>query len=338
MRTMRKRGRAALVAVAIMWTGVSGGAVDIADIEKLLTAGGVVVEIHGAVPALGLFAVTYRKPGSFFDFEQLSLVARDPAVLAQLRGMARHDRIRVRGRLLPNPSPQPHLLAESIELVHKYMPAVAAGPYKYGSELPRDLLGKTSASFLVHIAEPDNGILVVEYHDAVIPIFVTNRKRLAPLSRNDVIHLSFRVQDHPQRPLHLEVNEDAPEPLRVVDSIAAKHGRPADMQGALVLFPKSPQIVSNVFALLEELPGGLTRQYTLVNLQSDARFAAIRAKLQAAWDRHNAAGDFVNGRNKLVSLKVRVRARGTFNQTDTGQANPQILLDSPDAITIETIN
>jgi hypothetical protein len=336
MRTTRKRWRTALVAVALLCTGVRGGAVDVAEIEKLLTTSGVVVEIHGAVPTLGLFAVTYRNPASFFDFEQLSLVARDPAVLAQLHGIGRHDRIRIRGRLLPNPSPQPHILAESIELVRKYLPAVAAGPYEYGSDLPRDLLGKTSASFLVHIAQPDEGILVVEYHDAVIPIFVTNTARLATLSRNDVIHLSFRVQDHPGRPLHLEVNEDAPEPLRVLDSIAAKHGRPADMQGALVLFPKSPQIVSNVFALLEKLPGGLTRQYTLVNLESDARFAAIRAKLQAAWDRHAATGDFVNGRNKLVSLKVRVRAKGTFNQTETGQANPQILLDSPDAITIET--
>jgi hypothetical protein len=322
--------------MALLCTGVRGGAVDIAAVEKLLTTTGVVVEIHGAVPELGLFVVTYRNPASFFDFEQLSLVARDPAVVAQLRGVARHDRVRIRGRMLPNPSPQPHLLAESIELVQQYVPAVAAGPYQYGSDLPRDLLGKTSASFLVHIAQPDEGILVVEYHDAVIPIFVTNKARLAKLSRNDVIHLSFRVQEQPGRPLHLRVNEDVPEPLRVVDAIAAKHGRSADMRGALVLFPKSPQIVSNVFALLEELPGGLTRQYTLVNLQSNTRFAAIRAKLQAAWDRHAATGDFVNGRNKMVSLKVRVRAKGTFNQTDSGQANPQILLDSADAITIET--
>ena len=338
MRTKRKRWRTALVAMALLCTGVRGGAIDIAEIEKLLTTGGVVVEIHGAVPTLGLFAVTYRRPGTFFDFEQLSLVARDPAIVARLNDLKRHDRIRIKGRLLPNPSPQPHILAESIELVQKYVPAVAAGSYEYGSDLPRDLLSKTSASFLVHIAQPDEGILVVEYHDAVIPVFVTNKMLLGKLSRNDVIHMRFRVQERPGRPLHLTVNEDGPDPLRVLESIAARHGRPADMEGALVLFPKSPQIVSNVFALLEELPGGLTRQYTLVNLQSDARFAEIRATLQAAWDRHAAAGDFVNGRNKLVSLKVRVRARGTFNQTDTGQANPQILLDSADAITIDTAN
>lgn len=337
-RSSACRWRGALVAVALLCTGVRVGAVDIAEIEKQLTAGGVVVEMHGALPALGLFAVTYRNPASFFDFVHLSLVVRSPAVLAQLSGIGRHDRIRIKGRLLPNPSPQPHLLAESIELVQKYAPAVTAGPYEYTGGLPGGLLGLTSAPFLVHIAQPDEGILVVEYQDAVVPIFVTNGSRISALSRNDVVHLSFRVQERPDRPVHLRLNEDVPEPLRVLDSIAAKHGKPADMEGALVLFPKSPQIVSNVFALLEELPGGLTRQYTLVNLESEARFAAIRARLQAAWDRHSAAGDFVNGRNKLVSLRIRVRAKGTFSQTDPGQANPQILLESADALTIVESN
>ena len=324
--------------MALLCTGARGGAVDIVEIEKLLTTAGVVVEMHGAVPALGLFVVTYRNPASFFDFAHLSLVVRSPALLAQLNGIGRHDRIRIRGRLLPNPSPQPHLLAESIELVQKYVPAVTARPYEYTGSLPGGLLGRSSASFLVHIAQPDAGILVVEYQDAVVPIFVTNGSRIAGLSRNDVIHLSFRVQEHPDRPMHLRVNEEAAEPLRVLDSIAAKHGQPAAMEGALVLFPKSPQIVSNVFALLEELPGGLTRQYTLVNLESEARFAAISAKLQAAWDRHSAPDDFVSGRNKLVSLRIRVRVKGTFNQTDPGQANPQILIDSADALTIVDSN
>jgi len=315
---------------------VSLHAQDATDVERQLTTTGLVVEIHGASPGLSLFAVTYRSPTNFFEFVQLSLVARDAAVESQLRTMQRHDRVRIKGSLLPNPSPQMHILASSIELVANYVPAIAAPPYEY-SQTARDLDGKSSGRFLVHIARPDDGILVVEYKDAVLPIFVLNKQLLTGLARNDVVQLRFRQQDHPDRPTHLRLDEAHREPLRVVDRITSKHGKRADMKGALVLFPKSPQIVSNVFAILEELPGGLTRQYTLVNLASERRFAEIRTKLQAAWDRHAAPGDYVNGRNKLVSLKVRVRARGIFNQTDSGQANPQILLESADSISLEEV-
>jgi len=314
---------------------VSLQAQDATDVERQLTTTGLVVEIHGASPELGLFAVTYRSPANFFEFVQMSLVTRDAAVANQLRTIRRHDRVRIKGSLLPNPSPQMHILAASIELVAKYVPAIAAPPYEYDSQIARDLQGRSSGRFLVHIAQPDDGILVVEYKDAVLPIFVMNKQLLTGLARNDVVQLRFRHQDYPDRPTHLRLDEAHRQPLRVVDRIMNKHGKRADMKGALVLFPKSPQIVSNVFALLEELPGGLTRQYTLVNLASERRFAEIRTKLQAAWDRHVAPGDYVNGRNKLVSLKVRVRARGIFSQTDSGQANPQILLESADSISFE---
>lgn len=324
-----------LLATIALLHAAPARAVDVADIERLLTTSGVVVEVHGANPALDLFAVTYRSPRSFFDFLHMSLVARDPQVIATLRGLGRHDRVRIVGSFLPNPSPQKHILAASIELVEKYTPTTAMPGYEYEGRMPDDLAGRESGRFLVHITQPDDGILVVEHKDAVIPIFVQNKALLRGLARNDVVQLRFAVRGRPDRPTHLRLDEAHREPLRVINRITDKHGKRADMRGALVLFPKSPQIVSNVFALLEELPDGLTRQYTLVNLESEPRFAAIRAKLQAAWDRHAAPGDYVNGRNKLVSLKVRVRARGRFNQTDTGQANPQILLDSADAISFD---
>jgi hypothetical protein len=113
----------------------------------------------------------------------------------------------------------------------------------------------------------------------------------------------------------------------------ALHGKPADLEGALVLFPQSPQVRFNVFAVLQELPGGLKRQFTLADFTSPAVFADIRAKLQAAWDAAPAA---VSGRNKLVSQSVRVRVKGTFNEVDTSQANVQILLDGPEAIDVTT--
>ena len=331
------RARCSLLVLMLTWQGEPARAVDLAEFERLLTSSGVVVEMHGANPGLDLFAITYRNARSFFDFEQMSLVVRDPDLLARLRGLQRHDRIRITGRLLPNPSPQRHVLASRIELVEKYEPGVTSPGYSYAPGVLQDLRARTSATFLVHIAERDDGVLVVEYRDAVLPVVVANKRLIETLSRNDLIELHFQLQEYPDRPPHLRVNEDAANPVRVLDAIARKHGQRADVTGALVLFPKSPQIVSNVFAVLEELPGGVNRQYTLVNLANDTRFAAIREKLQAAWNRQ-APGDYVNGRNKLVSRTVRVRALGTFNQTDSGQANPQILIDTADAITFPDAN
>ena len=59
----------------------------------------------------------------------------------------------------------------------------------------------------------------------------------------------------------------------------------------------------------------------------------IRRKLQDAWDAAGP-GAAVSGRNKLISTKVRVRAKGTFNEIDPNQANAQIVLSGVDSLEI----
>jgi hypothetical protein len=120
--------------------------------------------------------------------------------------------------------------------------------------------------------------------------------------------------------------------VKVLESITSLHGKPAVIEGALIMFPKSPEIIFNVFAVQQELQSGLKRQYTLVNFEDPAAFAKIREKLQAAWDKHK--GETVNGRNKLVSLRIKVKATGTFNEVYPNQANPQILLKSAASVEI----
>ena len=166
----------------------------------------------------------------------------------------------------------------------------------------------------------------------VLPVFVRRPELTRELARNDVVRLHYEIRSRPDRPVHLEL-ADAAQPVEVVDSITALHGRAADLEGALVLFPQSPQVRFNVFAVLEPLVGGAQRQFTLVNFDDAAKFTAIRAKLQAAWD--GAGPDAaVSGRNKLISTKVRVRVKGIYNQIDPNQANAQIVLDGPEAIEI----
>jgi hypothetical protein len=133
--------------------------------------------------------------------------------------------------------------------------------------------------------------------------------------------------------MHLAVNESAPDPLTVIDSIAAKNGKPAVVEGALMLFPQSPEIKFNVFAVQELLANGLNRQYTLVNMDDAAVFQKIRDLLQKAWDK--SPGQYTNARNKLLSNVIRVKVTGTFNEVDPSQANAQILLPSADSIVVE---
>jgi hypothetical protein len=292
----------------------------------------VVGEIHGAYPELDLYVFTYRSPESFFEFVEVSLVAPDEALGSALAALRRHDRVRIAGTLMENRSRQMHVELSALEIVDEYEAARRIPDYEYEAALPDDLSNRNESLFLVHAVHEEGRVLVVEHRDVVLPVYVRRPELTRGLARNDVVRLFYRIRAYPDRPVHLEL-ADIPEPVDRVESVMALHGRPAEVEGELVLFPQSPQVRFNVFAVLQKLPGELQRQYTLVNFDSAEAFQAIREKLQAAWDA-TEPGDAISGRNKLISTSVRVRATGTFNQIDPNQANAQIVLDGPDAIEV----
>lgn len=310
----------------------SAQAVDLPSVERQLVTTGVEGWIHGSASAQGLFVFTYRTPGDFFDNIQMSLVALSPDLVRSLSTFHRNDKVRVKGSFLPNPSPQKHVLLSAIELLAPAPALDPVPPYEHEAKIPDDLAGLREATFLVHAVGGGGQILVVEYKDAVLPVYVQNTQLTRSLWRGDLVRLAFGIQSTPGRPTHLNLDESAAQPVQVIEAVRTRHGRPASIEGELVLFPKSPEILFNVFAVRELLVAGLNRQYTLVNFTDPVLFRAIREKLQAAWDRH--PGAYVNGRNKLVSTRIRVRASGVFNEQDPGQANPQVLLDSIESVEI----
>jgi hypothetical protein len=307
-------------------------AVDLGQIEKDLSAKGVEGWIHGAVSDRDLYVFTYRTPGNFFDYVEMSLVAEKPEIAAKLPTLNRHDRVRIKGSFLKNPSPQKHISVDSLEVLEKYESGEKSEPYEHEAKLPGDLLNTTSGDFLVHAIGGEGRILVVEFKDQIVPVYVKKPELTKNLFRGDLIQLHYKIQDRPDSPTHLNLDDSAVEPVKVLESITSLHGKPAVIEGALIMFPKSPEIIFNVFAVQQELQSGLKRQYTLVNFEDPAAFAKIREKLQAAWDKHK--GETVNGRNKLVSLRIKVKATGTFNEVDPNQANPQILLKSAASVEI----
>jgi hypothetical protein len=307
-------------------------AVDVKEIERELTTTGVTGWVHGASASQGIYVFTYRNPKDFFDFLEMSLVARKPEILKQLEVLNRHDQVKIKGAFLDNPSPQKHIDVASVEMVKKFESPYPVPAYEHEAKVPDELVNKTTALFLVHAVHQDGHILVVEYKDTILPIWIKNGDLTKSLYRGDLIRLTFGLQAYPNRPSHLVVNEDAKGAVELVESLRAKNGKPGTVEGTLVFFPKSPEIMFNVFAVLEPLPEGLNRQYTLVNMEDPDAFAAIRKKLQAAWDKYPKA--YVNGRNKLLSTRIRVKATGTFNEIDPNQANAQLLLKSADSIEI----
>jgi hypothetical protein len=302
-----------------------------AQLERELTAGRAVEgEVHGAFPDLDLYVFTYRRPDNFFEFVEVSLVAPTPELRSQLATLRRHDRVRIEGAIMDNRSQQTHVELRSLEVVRKYEATPPIPSYEYQASIPDDLRGKDSELFLVHAVNAGGSVLVVEHEDVVLPVYVTRPELTRDLARNDVVRLFYEVRSRPDRPVHLQL-QDIERPVELVESVTALHGKPASVEGPLVLFPQSPQVRFNVFAVLQGLPGNTQRQYTLVNFGDPAVFETIRTKLQTAWD---AAGpdSAVSGRNKLISSTV--RATGTFNQIDPNQANAQIVLDGPDSIEI----
>jgi hypothetical protein len=327
--TVRLRN-AVVVAALLMFSGCAGLP---AQLQRELGAGRAVEgEIHGAYPDLNLYVFTFRNPENFFEYVEVSLVAPTDALRAQLAELKRHDLVRIGGTIMDNRSQQTHIELASLEVVRKYEATPPIPPYEYEASIPDDLRGKSSELFLVHAVNAGGAVLVVEHEDVVLPVYVTRPELTRELARNDVVRLFYEIRTRPDRPVHLQL-ADVEQPVEVVDSITALHGKPAAIEGALVLFPQSPQVRFNVFAVLQELPGNTQRQYTLVNFDDPAVFETIRTKLQTAWD-VGGAGSFVSGRNKLVSTKVRIRATGTFNQIDPNQANAQIVLEGPDSIEI----
>lgn len=321
-----------LILLAVSSFSVPAMAIDIKAIEEALTGKGLEGWVHGSVAEKELYVFTYRNPENFFDYITMSLVPASPEIRAKLAATKRHDKLKIVGTFMRNPSPQKHIAVTSVEVVKEFKSAYEVPAFVYSVEVPKGLRKDGTQKFLVHAIGGEGHILVVEYKDQVIPIFARDTAYTSGLSRNDVIRLKFKVQEAPNRPRHLMVDDEAKNPVKIIERIGDIDTKDADITGTLVMFPKSPEIIFNVFAVLKEEKEGYNRQFTIVNFENMEAFKAAREKLQKAWDAH--PNDYVNGRNKLVSTKIKVRVKGKFNQVSVNQANPQVLIGGPEDITI----
>jgi hypothetical protein len=312
---------------------------DIPAVSKLLVAGKLSGRVHAAVHDRGIYVFTYYpNPKDVFTFGNFPVKPATPEIAERLKGIKRHDAITIKGSFIDNRAPIRHIRLEDFQITSVYTADERPPKRPYATQIPENLpdAGQPHRHLVakVHAVADDGHILVAEYGDAVLPVFVKDPKLTANLYRNDKIRIAFTLPEKPPRPQHLWLDMADPKPLEVVESLVERHGKPFEAEGVLVRYPLSPQLTSEVYAIEVVDSDNVFRDYTLLNFDKKI-FTAIREKLATAWKSRPAEG--VDGRNKLVNAKIRVRAKGTFNLVARGQANAQILLASPDDLTIKML-
>lgn len=296
---------------------------ELTQLAQELTSTGLIGTIHGAAAQSQMFVMSVRQPNNFFSHREFSLLANNPQSLDILSQVNRHDEVCIQGNLIANPSPQLHIAVNSIQVVESWSQPKGLTPYE--RQIPAELKEQTSLIGKVHAIGANSQVLVVEYKDLVIPIYVRATEYTQGLYRGDIVKLSYQIQQRPQQPTHLQLDTTVAKPLEVIDAIASMHDQKQTLTGNLVKFPQSPQLKFDVYAMEVETQG-IKRYFTLVNFENIDEFENIRQKLAAIWDENVATA--ISGRNMLINPEVTIEAQGVINIVSPEQANPQLLLDS----------
>lgn len=329
---MSFKGTLLTILIGTLSSFAAFAAVNYQDIQKALQSPeGLVAEIHGADKDSGLFVLVIRDEENFFDYLQVPLIADYTSenyneIKKALNELNRHDFVRIKGTLHGwLEAAQRHIMVSSLEMVKKFDGGYGDYPdYKHKAELPKELEGKEAAVVKVHAVASGGKILMVEYRDVNVPVVVTNPSLVKDLYRGDKVRIKFSIASHPKRPTHLVLKSES-DAVVVLDSIARQNGQPIFHCGELVMFPKSPQVKFNVFAIKKDIGDDLFRTYTLINFEDVDLFLALRQKAQEAWD--TKPETIIRGRNYYVNPGLIACASGTVNMIDPTQANPQIVIE-----------
>ncbi len=297
--------------------------IDMAEVQRQLKGDGLVGHMHASVPEYQTWVFNLQQ-GSFFNNYQFPLAIMDPAALEVAKTLRRHDKVQLNGSILENGAAQKHLMITNIKVLEPFDNSALEGKYNRTHATPNELMNSTEAVVAVHAINADGTSLMVEYRDFVVQVVINNGALAKDLYRNDKIKIHFRPSQIEGRPLHLILNEKVEKPIEMVDRLVDLHGKHATAEGCLVLFPQSPQINRDIYALLEVDAQGVMRTWTLTNFSSREVIDGISKNLGDFWTENK--GTAVNFRNKMLNTGIRVKATGTLNIVSPNQANPQILL------------
>lgn len=303
---------------------------ELTQLSEELEGNGLIGRIHGASAAAKMVVLSVREPNNFFGHREFSLIATDEAVQGTLDQLHRHDQVCIHGNIIANPSPQSHVMVSAIDVQDPW-PGLDGHPdYEYEEGIPDELMNQSSFVGKVHAIGEGGKILVMEYKDRVLPIFVPEPEMTQSLYRGDIVSLAYQTQQYPESPMHLLLDPDVESPIEMIDAIAPQHGEAQTLSGQLVQFPKSPQLRFDVYAINVEETDGIYRTFTLLNFSDMEAFEGIRTKLADIWE--SQKDTVITGRNYLINPNITIEASGLINVISPEQANPQILLESAESL------
>jgi len=304
--------------------------------DALKSEKGLVAEVHGGDIEHGMFVLVWRDKKDFFKFVQLPLTGRNEEAKKILSQVHRHDVVRVKGEFDEFlERGQRHIDVDSLEIVKKFEGGYPDLPeFQHSVKLPDDLKGIKEIIAKVHAVTPDGQVLVIEYIDTIIPVIVQEKDKVKNLLKGDKIKIQFSISPYPVTPVHLMLNKGS-DSLQVLKPIQSIDKQEMDTCGSLVLFVESPDIRFNVFAMESDIGDGYSWAYTLLNPDDDDIFAALRRKMQDAWDANKSG--IHRGRNYYYNPQIKVCAKGQGNDEDPAQANPQIFIQQVEDLTVEVL-
>ncbi len=308
-------------------------AFDLEVFREQLAKGEATLEIHGIDVVNKRYVATARSKKDFFDYHHFALLGATQELRERIKTLKRHDFVKLKGRVDGEKDrPFLHIVADSVEMVKPFDHDI--GTYEYKIKLPDDLIGRQSLIAKVHAQDPSGAKFVADYEGTVLPVIVPlgQQEVAKKLNRGDIIHFAFELREKPKQVTHLNLKDEAGS-LEILEPVTSMHGQSVEYSGDLVLFPKSPQVQFNVFAFQRPMREGLSLEYTLVNFDDTEVFRRIREKLQKAWD--ESPIEAKNDRNKLIKKGLKVMVKGIVNYQDPNQANPQIMLATPDDLQIQ---
>jgi hypothetical protein len=308
--------------------------------DALKSPQGLALLVHGADSDNDSYVLTWRDKKNFFKYAELPMTGRNPDAQKAIESVHRNDGVRVWGEFdLFLPVGQRHLDIDRLVIEKPFYSACEAlklPPYKHSTKIPDDLAGKSEITALVHGVANGGSSFVVQYGDANVPVIAPEPSRVSDLFKGDIVKLQFTIVQPPGAPAHLKLKAgaDAVQMVQSVQDVNPKSDQDQNRVrcGALVLYKESPNINSNVFAVKMDQPGGYEWTFTLFNVDRQA-FEKIRDKVQAVWDAHVSTAQC--GRNYVWNPHLVICAKGPGNESDASQANPQIMVNSPDDVTIE---
>lgn len=178
--------------------------------------------VHGAIPSGNIYVFG---DGGFY----YSAYTRDPALAETFKTLKRNDDLTITANYTRTGSAQPHI--NVTELAHNF---ASDSTFKHKFDYSRfDGLESVTLLGSVHAVAGAGEVLVFNYEDIVIPVFVDEalHEEASALWKFDIVLLDLSIQRIPGRPLHFYTRDDSGDAIRLVDAITDCDGVTTDLVG-----------------------------------------------------------------------------------------------------------